>query len=252
MSTRPVTRMSDGVGDRGGGVPRRATWPRRTTSSGASVSAKSRPGCQSSAPPRANGQNQRFMIAPYRKPHTQPYAASTTTSNHAGRGGAWRSPTNPAPAPIHASASIWNGSHGPMPAGDDGRHRHRAEPEQQPEAGTERGAGEHDEEEDAAAAAGKVESRSSPATAESIPRIATVAPFIVPRRTSSITAATTSTPTSARRSAARRRCAPGSEHGAGQPERVEERGRSPTTTMSTYTGAAAGRGRPRRSITRRP
>ncbi len=44
---------------------------------------------------------------------------------------------------------------------------------------------------------GRSMSRSRPATAESMPRIATVAPFIVPRRTSSITAAITSAPTSA-------------------------------------------------------
>ena len=44
--------------------------------------------------------------------------------------------------------------------------------------------------------------RSSPAHAESMPSSATVAPFIVPRRTSSITAATTSAPTSAATSGA--------------------------------------------------
>ena len=49
---------------------------------------------------------------------------------------------------------------------------------------------------------GRSMSRKRPATAASMPRIATVAPFIVPRRTSSITAAITSAPTSAATSGA--------------------------------------------------
>ena len=77
----------------------------------------------------------------------------------------------------------------PDAAGDDGRDRHRAQAEQQAEARAERGAGEDDEEEDAAAAAGQVEqAQQARATPTSTPRIATVAPFIVPRRTSSATA----------------------------------------------------------------
>ena len=44
---------------------------------------------------------------------------------------------------------------------------------------------------------GRSTSRSKPAIAESTPRIATVAPFIVPRRTSSASAITTSAPIAA-------------------------------------------------------
>ena len=49
---------------------------------------------------------------------------------------------------------------------------------------------------------GRSNRRSRPAHADSIPSIATVAPFIVPRRTSSATATITSAPTSAATSGA--------------------------------------------------
>ena len=68
--------------------------------------------------------------------------------------------------------------------------------EQEAEARPEGGAGQHDEEEDAVAAAGQVEqTQAARRCADSTPSRATVAPFIVPRRTSSMTAATTSAPT---------------------------------------------------------
>ena len=70
---------------------------------------------------------------------------------------------------------------------------------------------------------GRSISRSSPAHAASMPSSAIVAPFIVPRRTSSITAATTSAPTSAAMSGASPLCAWLVSAVAGQPERVEER-----------------------------
>ncbi len=54
---------------------------------------------------------------------------------------------------------------------------------------------------------GRSTRRSSPTHAASMPRMATVAPFIVPRRTSRVTATITSAPTSAATSGASPLCA---------------------------------------------
>ena len=107
------------------------------------------------------------------------------------------SPMTPASPPIHARASIWNGSHGPMPpvmiADTAIAHSPRSRPKRGPNA--------------APASTmrkkiplpppGSPSRRSSPALAARTPRIATDAPVIVPRRTSIAIAATTSPPTTA-------------------------------------------------------
>ena len=116
-------------------------------------------------------------------------------------------PTKPAPAPIQPSASIWNGSHGPMPpvmmADTAIAHRPRRSPNRGPNAAPARTT----RKKMPLPPPGRSMSRRRPAHAASMPSSAIVAPFMVPRRTSSITAATTSAPTAAATSGASPLCA---------------------------------------------
>ncbi len=109
--------------------------------------------------------------------------------------------------PIHASASIWNGSHGPIPPVTiaDTAIEHR--PSSRPKRGPNAAPASTTRKKIPLPPPGRSNRRRRPADADSIPRIATVAPFIVPRRTSNATATITSAPTNAATSGASPLCA---------------------------------------------
>ena len=69
---------------------------------------------------------------------TAEYAASIPSSRRPPARG-----SSPAPSPIHAAPSIWNGSHGPTPPGHQRRGEHADRAEAEAEARPERAAAEH-------------------------------------------------------------------------------------------------------------
>ena len=113
---RPTRHDDEGVGRWPRRRPTPARWPRRTTSSaGASRRAPS-PGCQASSPSPANQRPEPEVH--HRAVDEAPDPAVAGEHARPRRSGGSRRvarPSSPAPAPIQASVSIWNGSHGPMP-----------------------------------------------------------------------------------------------------------------------------------------
>ena len=201
---RPTRTMTRALVDGAGRVPRQRRGHVERPVVVERLAERRGPGSRPARPRRANhGQNHRFMIAPYTKPHTQPYAGEHARPRATAGSRRVARPSSPAPAPIHARASIWNGSHGPMPpvmtapTANDGQAEQEAEP--RPEGG----AAEDDQEEHAVAAAGQVEQLAAcPAEAASTPSSATSRRSSSPGAPRAPTAARASSPTSAATSGA--------------------------------------------------
>ena len=94
--------------------------------------------------PTANGQNDRFIKNP------NAYAANDAVGRPASRsrlGRVTRRGSSPASMPIHADATIWNGSHGPTPAVSSADANSDVQPSTKPKPGPEHPAGEDQQEE---------------------------------------------------------------------------------------------------------